>query len=282
MNTMMRSVLVSAVIISVLVSFINTQSINTNATVTISPNTTVVVPVGTHVEFNCSIDGPKTTINWYKGATPLPSRSMRRLEDGTIQLVFSEVQVEDGQPGYYTCCVVLEDGRCHSETEVHIHLKVGYPPDPAKNLECYSHDMYYGHCKWDKPDRDSHLETSYTLQLKTGRDKWDSVKCSNKTVSDSSCTWQTDDKYHVYRVLTCNDLGKNATSPSDAFHSLHAAVPYPPNEVRFGSPTSKSVRVKWDKIKKFDYYNVDYKVRYNTNFNQEWTEVQIEYGTHKK
>ena len=103
-----------------------------SATLSISPES-AVAQVGTSVVFNCTVDGllaPKTYIRWYtkeckEDPDPLTKNNTKLLADGTLQLMLPKVQIEDAEPGYYTCCMVLEDGRCDHRGEAHVRLRVG-------------------------------------------------------------------------------------------------------------------------------------------------------------
>ncbi|XP_072044017.1 uncharacterized protein [Amphiura filiformis] len=274
-----------------------------NVNVSASPlfHTTLI---GERVIFNCTADHSigNDDIRWFNGSIPFPEdhhRGYQVLEDGTSQLVLSDVQASDS--GRYSCCVIQAEEQCGDSSRVDVRLDVGLPPGNVLGLTCYSRSVLNGYCIWNNSKIDSHLASIHTLQRcvdtsyglsQECHKTWDNALCKEDPErisinAENVCYLELRNEAHyLYRVESVNKLGTVYTQMIHPrrFSIFKDAVPLPPVNISLEAETT-AINVRWKTPPGFDIQIgkflqicriVGYRIRYKYSTDVEMWKKSIE------
>ncbi|XP_054764236.2 uncharacterized protein LOC129270924 [Lytechinus pictus] len=208
-----------------------------------------VIEVGTDLNITCVLrnetraDGEILTSNnftWYKDQELIPSENYHTVNDTTSLLAIVNGSLED--TATYHCALPSDAGDVGEARSSFV--QVGYYPQPAKSLTCFSHNSKDFQCEWE-PVPTHIADETHVFQYYYRREYMECPELISPTKCFVAYEHHTGSSQEI-RVRSSNALFPDGVYSSVRFNPDTETIPLPPRNLSLTSRSATVLHASWE------------------------------------
>lgn len=211
-------------------------------------------------------------IVWKANRVLIPEEQYTVINATTSSVTLTNISLSNVQ----LICNILAFGQI--EMNIYgVRMRVGFPPEKPKNLNCIVNEGKKMMCQWD-PGRETQLETNFTLKSEWATEKF--PDCKAKPDTPTSCTVAYSPVYFVnveVWVEAQNALGK-AVSNHINFDPIDRVKPNPPHNLSVSNSEELSsiLKLTWINPRITNVISLKYNIHYKAKDASAWSQIPPE------